>query len=411
MSGPKGGAYRVETAEQREARMLRDAKAQYAQAESAWDSVISRIAALSAVTGTALSVQRPAKVPAGADSAVYAAAASQLQAAAAAAASAIAEAREDAAAAAHAEQVARIVSRLASAPQPADTPQRVSRWQASRAQDAVEDQTPVETIDWVRVKERIDRRLGELAGLDHDVTHLQGLLADIGAATAQSRIDLLIGEIDHVISEAAVAAARRDAIAATRGELAALNVRIADLAGADPDALRRRISGLIATEAAEVPPDLVTAVETALQCADAEADRRHVVAVMHKALEQLGYVAGPEFSTDLSGAKGAAFARSESSHYGVKLRLEPGSARFSAQAVKSDAALTTIAEDVAAEHAFCDAFDRMVELAKRDGVELDVDIRTSPGAAKVQKVAEAALGTATAAVGRRRTRTQKQQSR
>lgn len=410
MSGPKGGAYRVETAEQREARMLRDAKAQYAQAESSWDSIVSRIAAMSAVTGTAPSLQRPAKVLVGADSAAYTAAATALQDAAAAAASVITQAREDAATAAHAAQVARILERLTSEPQPPDEVTRASRWQASRAETA-QASPPAETIDWGRVKERIERRLAALADLDHDATHLQGLLADIAAATAQSRIDLLIGEIDHVIAEAREVASRRDAIAATRGELAALNARIGDLTGDKADALRRRISGLIAAEAAELPVELVAAVETALQRADAEADRRHVVAVMHKALEQLGYVAGPEFSTDLSGAKGAAFARSESSHYGVKLRLEPGSARFSAQAVKSDAALTTIAEDVAAEHAFCEALDKMVELAKRDGVELDVDIRTKPGASQVQKVADAALGKATGAVGRRGAHAQKQQSR
>src|SRR5215203_1606127 len=45
MSGPKGGSYKVvETAAQREARLLRDAKADYARAEVLWEAARARLA-------------------------------------------------------------------------------------------------------------------------------------------------------------------------------------------------------------------------------------------------------------------------------------------------------------------------------------------------------------------------------
>jgi len=411
VSGPKGGGYSVETAAQREARLLREAKAQYALAESAWNAVISRIAALAAVTGTALSVQRPPAVPADADSTTYTAATGRLQAATTSTAAAAAQAREEAARIAHDEQVARIAARLAAEPEPADGAVAPSRWQAGRPAAVPTDEPPAETIDWARVQDRVKRRLAALADLDHPVAAVEGLLADVAAATGQSRIDLLIGELDHIINQARAAAERRAAIETARGELSALHAKVADLAGDEVDALRRRINELITAQAAEVPADLVADVNAGIERADAEADRRHVVAALHHALDELGYVAGPEFSTDLAGPKGAAFARKTSSNYGVKLRLEPGSARFSAQAVKSDAVLTTTAEDLAAEEKFCETFDKLVELAKRDGVELDVDIRTPPGATGVQQVSDAALAKTTAAAVRRATHTRTRQSR
>ncbi|MCV7281784.1 hypothetical protein H7J88_19325 [Mycolicibacterium flavescens] len=379
MSGPKGGAYHVETAEQREARMLRDAKAAYAGAESRWQDVVSRRAVLLQVAGSAPACERPAPPSAHADSTAYTAAAQALQAATEQAATALSAAREEAAQSAHAAQVAGLVESVQAQAQPTTT-HRASRWESTRPQ------TPEPAaVDRDRVNERLGRRIRDLATLDHDPTRVQELVADIKRAGSETRIDLLLNELDLVITGSRAATARREAVAATRAELTAMRARLAEVPAAD--ALRDRISALIAADATAVPDDLIAAVDAAVAQADAEADRQHVVRVMHRALQELGYVVGPQFSTDLSGAN-AALARNGSSHYGVKVRLEPGSNRFTAQAVRSDAVITTADEDAAAERVFCDALDKMVELAKRDGVDLDVDLRHAPGAYAVQKVAD-----------------------
>ncbi|SEH46821.1 hypothetical protein SAMN04489835_0147 [Mycolicibacterium rutilum] len=379
MSGPKGGAYHVETAEQREARMLRDAKAAYARAESRWQEIVSRRAALAAVAGEAPACERPAAPPASADSAAFSAAAQALEAATATAATALSAAREEVAQTAHAAQVAKLVATLQAEPQH-QPDHRASRWRQTRAPEP-----QPETVDWDRVNERIDRRIRDLAHLDHDAARAQELIADIHRCRSESRISLLLNELDFLIAESRAATAQREAQAATRADLLAMQARLDGVAGAD--ALRERVATLIADGVTAVPDYLTAAVEAAIEQADAEADRQHVVRVMNKALQELGYVVGPQFSTDLSSAN-AAVARNGSSHYGLKVRLEPGSNRFTAQAVRSDAVLTTADEDAAAERVFCDALDKMIELAKRDGVDLDVDLRHEPGAYAVQKVAD-----------------------
>lgn len=399
MSGPKGGSYRVETAEQREARLLRDAKSQYARAQSAWQAVESRAVALRMQTGDAPGNVRPASPLAVADAATWAQGARELETAAADLAVAVGKAREQAAEKSRAAHVARIVARIAAQPQRAPANAR-----HPRLRDGHEEKQPMpaaEVIDWARVKQRVERRMRDLASLDHDATRAQEVLVDIAAAGAQSRIDLLLGELDYLIAQARAEATRREAVTAARGELLAMRAMIAELTGASADQLRDRIAGLIAADAIDVPPDLSAAVEVAVSRGDAEADRRHVVAVMHRALEELGYAVGPEFSTDLSGARGAGFARNGPSGYGVKVRLEPGSACFTAQAVKSDAALTTVDEDTAAEQSFCRDFEKLVTLVRRSGVELDVHIRTDAGVCAVQQVSDAELARPVASGSRR----------
>ncbi|MCK0177622.1 hypothetical protein [Mycolicibacterium sp. F2034L] len=383
MSGPKGGAYRVETAEQREARMLREAKAKYVSAESAWQDVLSRRRVLLAVTGSAPACERPAAPSATADSAAYSAAARALQKATTEAAGEIAAAREAAAQQVHADRVAQMVESVRSE-------------QRSRQAATV---TPAP--DRTRIDERIDRRVRELAHLEHDSEQARQLVDDIRASGSPSRVDLLLNELDVIIKDGRAAEARRAAVSAARARLLAMRSRLGELTGTDVAGLRIRIEQLIRGEVPTVPDDLVTAVDAAVRHADEEDDRRHVARVMHETLEELGYVVGPEFSTDLCGAT-AAYARRGSSHYGVKLRLEPGAHRFSAQAVRSDAVLTSAGEDAAAERAFCDALGKLVELAGRDGVDLRVDVRTEPGAYALQQVSDVRLARPAAARSARR---------
>ncbi len=397
MSGPKGGSYRVESAAQREARMLRDAKADYAQAEVAWDNAVARMSAVSAMSAEPVRYARPNPVPADADSAAYARAGQELHAAADAAAALATQARERFAAARHADRMARIIDHLGGPPPPDRGPAARSRWQASQA---AQSPVPVHVVDRAHVQQRLRRRLDQLAGLDHDAARVEALLDDIGNSDSQSRIDLILSELDYLITDARTAATRDDEIGAARAALSAMQARLSRVKGRAAEHLRDQITQLINTQARNVPADLPDLVDTAIRDADAEADRLHVVSVMRAALDELGYSAGPEFSTDLSAADATAYARSGSSRYGIKVRLEPGSNRFTAQAVKSDTALTSAQEDVAAERQFCAALDQIVELAKRDGVELDVDIRTAPGACSVQQVAEAKLGAVATAVKR-----------
>jgi hypothetical protein len=171
-------------------------------------------------------------------------------------------------------------------------------------------------------------------------------------------------------------------------ELAAMQARVAELGGPHAAQLSARIADLISRRAEAIPSDLEEAVADAVRGADDEADRQCVVAAMRKALANLGYVVGPEFSNGLLGQPSVAYARNGASRYGLKIRLEPDSARFSAQAVKSDAELSSREEDIAAEREFCNTISNVTQLAKGDGVEIAFDTRAQPGEFPIQQVAD-----------------------
>ena len=392
MSGPKGGAYYVvETAAQREARMLRDARADYAAAESAWQSAIAQVAAVGAVTGQHVSVTRPSPVTAEADAASYMRAATELRAASTAAAEAAVSTRERDATRRHFAQMARMMEAIA-AQKPTDVSEAVrrSRWHANQSTQAEQTVTPAATVDRSAIAQRVQRRLEALATITHDPSRVESLVDDIGRSASPSRVDLLLSELDYLVTEARARARREEQIDQARGSLKAMYARIADLTDPAAQVTRQRIADLIHTRATEIPEDLARMVDEVIAFADAEADRQRVVEVMQAALERLGYHTGPSFSTDLT-ARGTAFARNGASRYGVKIRLESGATRFTAQAVKSDAVLSSASEDTAAERRFCNDFDDLVEFARRDGVAMDVDIRTAAGAVGVQQVSDATL--------------------
>ena len=316
MSGPKGGCYRVETPAQIEARMLRDARADYLRAQADWDHAAARMLAVERVSGELVQHPRPAQIAAGADSDAYTRAAAELRSAAEAALQLAGVAREAAASRTHAAQMARLISRLGTEPADADRRARQSRWQAGRQEQPTE---PAATaVDRSAVAARVQRRLEALAGLDHDTGRVDALIADIAEAGSTARIDLLIREIDLLLEEEKSAAMLAEKVRTAAADLAAMQSRLEALGPAGPvPALRQRIAALIDASSSEVPADLPALVDDALRDADADADRRHVSAVMSAALRQLGYRTGPEFSTDLSGAQGTAYARSGASHYGI----------------------------------------------------------------------------------------------
>jgi hypothetical protein len=387
MSGPKGGSYRVESAAQRDARMLRDAKAQYARAETLWNEASSRLVAVEQLTGQQLTAERPQRVPANADADTYTQAAADLETAASATAARATHVREQAARSAYNNQIEQLILDI-NVDLPNETASRQSGLQSADEQTTA---PPKLAIDRDRINERVQRRLNELAAIDHDYQRVRALLVDIAKAGSRSRIDMLIGELDYQISEAKTAAAHREAAAATLAELTAMQTRVAELAGPETDQLRSRIADLITHRVEAVPPDLPAAVEAAVSSADDEADRQCVVAAMRKALDHLGYVVGPEFSTGLLGRPSVAYARNGSTRYGVKIRLEPDHSRFSAQAVKSDAELSSREQDAAAEREFCTAINEVVKLAKQDGVDIAFDTRARAGEFPIQQVAEPKL--------------------
>jgi hypothetical protein len=392
MSGPKGGSYRVESVAEHEARMLRDAKAQYARAETLWNEAISRLAAVERLTGQRLTVEQPQRVPERADADTYTRVATALEAAASATAARATHVREQAARSAYNNQVEQIIRDIK-----VDSPSEKASRRTGR--ESADEQTPAPlkpAIDRGRVNERVQRRLNELASIDHDYERVRALLADIAKAGSRSRIDMLIGELDYQVSEAKTTAAQREAAAVTLAELIAMQTRVAELAGPETGQLRSRIADLINHRAEAVPPDLAAAVEAAVSSADDEADRQCVVAAMRKALINLGYVVGPEFSTGLLGRPSVAYARNGSTRYGVKIRLEPDHARFSAQAVKSDCQLSSREEDAAAEREFCSAINEVVKLTKQDGVDIAFDTRARAGEFPIQQVADPKLGRPTA---------------
>lgn len=404
MSGPKGGAYRVETAEQREARMLRDAMARYARAQSLWQAAQTRMATTSAAIGEQVNYAAPHPVPVSADSAAYDRAAQEWESAAATAVEVAAAAREKFADTRYAAQVARIAAAVA-AVESATTPSRTVRADAgTQHENQRSAASPVE-----RTIERVRRRLEELAAFDHDAERVQVLVGDIAEAQSESRVDLLVSELDIILAEVRDAAKRVGAIEAARAQLAGLSARIAEINSATADSVRRRIASLMAVQADVVPAEIATAVEKLVDDVDAEADRQHVIGAMRRALGQLGYALGPEFANDLGGPEGTAFAGGPTPGYGVKVRLEPGDSRFSAQAVKSEAVLTSADEDLAAERQFCADFNELIELAKDDGVVLDVDIALEPGEYAVQQVPASEL--ADSATGRAAKRTKPREMR
>lgn len=383
MSGPKGGSYRVESAKQREERLLRDAKASYARAQSLWSAAQSKMETTATATGKVVNFAPPAPVRSGADSAAYTAAAAALEAAAQAAVDAAAAVRQECADARFAAQVARIAAASAATGVAVTTPHR--RESPSAATETVA--APAAQIDRVRTAERVQKRLTALAALDHDGDRAQLLVEDIAKAQKQSRVDLLISELDAILRDGQLAAERATVIARVRADLEALVARIVDVDGEPADAVRRQVALLIATDASAIPGELSAAVDQLVAAADAEADRHHVVASMQRALEQLGYVLGPEFETQLESDRGTAIVGSPMAGYGVKVRMEHGSNRFTAQAVKSDAVITSAEKDMDVERAFCGDFEEMVTIVRGDGIQLDIDIDVQPGATAVQEVA------------------------
>lgn len=390
MSGPKGGAYRVESAAQREARLLREAKARYAHAQSLWRAANVRMTATAATVGKQVNYPPPEAVSSHADSATYERAAQELEAAAVAAAQLAAAVREEFADAQYASQVERINAVIDAAA--ADTSreqstQHVTRSSRGQRRPAAEAVPVAQSVDWARTGERVRRRLSELAAVEHDAHRVRVLVGDIAMAKAESRVDLLVSELDLILADARAATRQAEAVGTVRAQLEGLAARIADIGSAAADSVRSRIASLMTAQADAVPADLTAAVEELLDDVDAQADRQHVIAAMRRALEHLGYTLGPEFATDLGSPEGTAFAGGPKPGYGVKVRLEPEINRFSAQAVKSDAVVTTADEDVAAERQFCDAFAELIELVQGDGVALDVDIALQPGECDVQQVA------------------------
>ncbi|MGA5541356.1 hypothetical protein ACPCIR_05840 [Mycobacterium sp. NPDC051198] len=382
MSGPKGGSYDVETASQREARLLRNAKARYARAQSLWQAAQSRVADTAAVTGKAVRCQPVAAVPAGAGSAEHDRVAAEVEAAAQAAVDAAAAAREAFVDARFADQIARIVAATATAA--AVTPEAD---RPARRREMVAARPEVPAVDRARTAQRVQRRLAELANLDHDQDRVKVLVEDIATAEAESRIDLLISELDVMVRAGHTAAAHAASIARARADLEGLSVLLADIDDGPVDSVRRRIADLIALEATSVPAELKDDVDALIAADDARADRQHVVSSMRDALEELGYTLGPEFDVQLESSRGTAIVAGPTAGYGVKVRLEADSNRFSAQAVKSDTVVTSTEEDVEAERRFCDDFEALVALVHDDGVTLDVDVHLQPGATQVQAVA------------------------
>ncbi|WNG81154.1 hypothetical protein C6A86_023645 [Mycobacterium sp. ITM-2016-00316] len=407
MSGPKGGCYRVESAQQREARLLRDAKARYARARSIWQAAQSRVAATSSMINRNFDLQAPAAPAADAGSAEFEHAASALEVAARAAVDAASSAREQFASATFADQIARIAAAAAAersvVTEPASPVQRGSV--------AIDDTLAESSVDRIRVRARVERRLTELADLEHNTDRVKILITDIANARTETRIELLISELDLILSAGRAVREHEVQVAQVRADLEEMAARITDVTGAQADALRGRISEAVTAETTSVPAGLQTAVDAVIADADADTDRRHVIAAMRGALEELGYTLGTEFDTQLEGSRGTAVIAGPTAGYGVKVRLEEDVNRFSAQAVKSDAALTSRKEDTEAERRFCGDFAALTALLRDDGVTLDVDIHLEPGATSVQVVpAEQVTPTGVSGAARRHRPTERERS-
>lgn len=407
MSGPKGGSYRVESGEQREARLLRDAKARYAWARSIWQAAQVRVDATASMIGRNLNLAAPAAPAVNAGSAEFERAATELEAAAEAAVTAAGAAREEFSAGRFAEQIARITAAAATEQTSAESVPAPKRRNV-----AVGDTPAQPSVDRARVQQRVERRLTELAEVDHDADRVKVLVTDIANAGSESRIDLLISELDVLLRTACTTHEHAVRVARTRADLEEMAARIADVTAVQAETLRRRIAEAITAEITSVPAGLRTEIDDVIADADADADRRHVIAAMREALEELGYALGPEFDTQLESAKGTAIVAGPAAGYGVKVRLEADVNRFSAQAVKSEAVLTSTKEDTEAERRFCSDFAELTALVRDDGVTLDLDIHLEPGATSVQAVpAEHVTRTATSGAASRRRPIERERSR
>jgi len=401
MSGPKSGSYQIiETAADIAARELRQARQEEAAAQAAWDAVAARIA-----TARAMHPSRIVAMPSAPRAAKNAAAA--VRSRAIQLTEIARRAREDlegqlqqAASAAlhqHLQSAGLLTVTLAAAPPP--------RAANKAASDVPKPPPPVDA----GIAARVQRRLDELPS-DADpavITRAVDLAAQVRRATSQWRADGLLDALSATVEQARAVAARHRADAATRdaaaGQLAALRTSLNEITGDRVAKLRDHITALSETRPLAVPAGLreqVTAVLTAHQTAQ---HQLRVTKALREGLLELGYLLGPEFDTQLQ-ATGVAFARTASTPYGVKFRLEPDATRFTAQVVTPDDRVRSRDEDAAAEQTFCSDLAELLDHARRHGINTRLDIRTPAGAVPVQRVPASSMPAAARTAGRQQLR-------
>lgn len=386
MSGPKGGSYEVvDTAAQRRARELQQAREEEVRAVSTWRATAARVAASRKAHGQVIDAMPSPPPSAAADAAAVRARAAALTSGARQVRERLDQQVKTAAASAlhrHLEDTG-LLTTIALTPAPVAS--------APAARNAAPVTAAVPPAKDADVAARVRRQLEHLPpdADPGDVDRAVNLAAQVDQATSQWRAELLLDALEKAVDRAVARTAEAQRVAdrehAVAAELTVLLNRLAGVDGATATELRATIIRASKDRLQEVPFGLVDAVSSVLQLARAEADQRLVARLMRDGLAELGYRLGPEFDAELH-TSGVAFAGAPGSAYGVKIRLEQGTARFSAQVVKPDDRARSHQEDETAEQTFCTDFTALVDYTRAHGLHTDVNIRVAAGAVDVQQV-------------------------
>jgi hypothetical protein len=195
--------------------------------------------------------------------------------------------------------------------------------------------------------------------------------------TSMARAELLLDDLRLQVQRA------NELVAARQGQLDALHTRLDGYAGENVDAARA-----ILHAAADDPdpnwPGLARAVDDAIQRTVASALSDYVGRALHEALGEIGCEVEEEFDTVLVREGLAHVRRPGWDDLAVRVRLRPADQALHFNVVRprdADAEL-----DPAAEGDWCSAFDALLPVLARKGIELRVDMRAEIGKGAVQQV-------------------------
>lgn len=393
MSGPKGGSYRVVSAEELRRRALARARQRLEAARSAHGALRADVEAGRRLYGD--------RVPAAPgeptiederDPESVEAAARELERRVAAAErplrEVLAECRADAMTAAldlgpvdgsvSAEEVVRAHRRR----------------RETRDERAGEGATDTLVADIARVLRRLDADADEETQV-RLASQAEAVVAATSPARAQDLLDLLRDEVMRVSREMR---ARRE----REQDLDELESRLHGLDGDEAAAAR---STLAAARRSEVAlEELRAMVDRVVAAAENAADRAFVLAQATKALASLGYEVDQGFETLVVEDGYAHVRRAAWPGYAVRVRAATDPARLNFNVVRASDREASDQRDLEVEEEWCaDLGHLLVDLEGR-GVEVRLDRTTPAGAQPVQTVAAEELGGSRRAGGRRRLR-------
>ena len=175
---------------------------------------------------------------------------------------------------------------------------------------------------------------------------------------------------------------------------------LAGLSGADVNAARSLLEGVIAGAKTLLDSDVIT-VERVREAARQDYKRRFVASRVEKAFEKCGFEIGVGFSSDVITSEETYIPARSSGDHAVAVRMDQGllNLRVVRSAGRPDAT-----SDAAAEVGFCKDLGQVSAEMNRLGVELELESYHAPGEEPVPVVADARKQLASRSVSHRQKR-------